>query len=127
MWLWLVGKLPVLNKVGAFLTSGKFLGFLALILVSLFVFTKATTVVQSYVDTKVEVATKSLEVEGLKEQVKTMKANQEIITRVTKETRVIQIQQQNKAEKIEEKINEEIKNGNDGFVPSITSSTLDSL
>lgn len=120
-----------LLKAKTFFTSGKFISVLVLIVVSLFLATQIASFVTGYVDRQVsqqtQIVSKSLEIDQLKNQVKVMEQNQRIVDDVLGKTRIIQIQQKEKTERIEEKINEQVKEGNDNFVGPILESTIDSL
>jgi hypothetical protein len=127
----LLVRFPFLTKVGRFLKSGKFLGFFAAITIGLFIVTQGMTFIGDYVDksvkTGVELNLSKAEVEGLKHQVDVLHKNQAIVVQVVKETKVEQAAQQVKADKIEEKIDEQVKNGTDTDTGTIIAGVIDSL
>jgi histone deacetylase complex regulatory component SIN3 len=127
----LLVKFPFLIKAGRFLTSGKFLAFIAAIVIGLFIITQGVSFIGDYVDksvkTGVELNLSKAEVEGLKKQVDTLHKNQQVVIQVVKETKVEQAAQQIKADKIEDKIDEEVKNGTDSDSGVIVAGVIDSL
>lgn len=124
-------KFPFLKTAKDFLFSKKILTIIIAGIVVLFLVTQVTSCASNYIDKEVKYETKinsnKVEIDQLKHQVETIENNQKIVDEILIDNSKIKKDQETKSRQIKDKINEEVKNGNDGYVGPIISSTIDSL
>lgn len=116
-----------LKGLGSILGSTKFLVVMCIVCALVF----AKIQVGNYIDHEIKqnttIVSQKYENESLKFQMKVMKDNQAIVKDVEDKTIIIREGQKAKSESTRKKIDEDIKNGNDGFVGPLLTNVIDGL